>query len=182
MYGLLLILVLLSACGTMQGPQTRYDDQVDFQSYQNFVWLNAQPLLLAPDTVNPAVVQSLEQVLINALQNKGYVFVTDPFNADLIVSFALESTDASYPIERRHQDEDPDACTPPISADQFGDASEKTTQKQQFMMLNIYDSDRCMNVWHGRIQASFDMFDAVSHQQQKIEKTVHRLLANFPPE
>ncbi|WP_395374789.1 DUF4136 domain-containing protein [Marinicella sp. W31] len=181
-YSVAMICILLSGCGSMIRPETRYDEGIDFSDYSSFTWLNTEPLLLAPDAVNPAVVTALEQALINALQSRGHTFTTDLFNADLIVSFALESTDQTYDTTLRHQAEDPDVCTPPISVDQLSAGADTAIYQEQFMMLNIFDNARCINVWHGRIETTFDMFDEVAGQRQKITKTVDLLLSDYPPE
>ena len=181
-YNWVLVCLLLTGCGGMIRPETRYDEDVDFSTYTSFTWLNAQPLLLAPDAVNPAVVSAIEQALINTLQSKGHAYTSDPFNADLIVSFALESTDKAYDTTLRHQAEDPDVCTPPISQDQISAGVEDAVYQQQFMMLNIYDNVRCINVWHGRVEAAFNMFDEAAGQRQKITKTIDHLLSSYPPE
>ena len=178
----LMVCLLVSGCSSFMRPEVRYSEDVDYSRFQSFTWLNMQPLLLAPEAVDSSVVSAIEQSIINDLQSKGYAYTTDPFNADLIVSFALESTDADYELPSQRHTEETDVCTPPITEDQLADADERPTTEKQYLMLNIFDNVRCINVWHGRIETTFNMFDVAANQQQKITSTVDRLLAEYPPQ
>ncbi|SFB99730.1 DUF4136 domain-containing protein [Pseudoalteromonas denitrificans] len=96
------IIILLTACAA-PGPNVNFDKNpnINISSAKTFAWLKESKALHISAGFNPIVKVRIDKAIEQALENKGYTFVTDTSKADLAVSYTVGSRDKiqidSYP-------------------------------------------------------------------------------------
>lgn len=99
-----LVALLLSGCGPSIKTQSDFDPEMDYKSYQKFVWVSENPMVLAmaaPPTMSPFLEERVMVAIAGSLKAKGFAQVDDPENADFAVGFTIGTEDkvrvTSYP-------------------------------------------------------------------------------------
>ena len=99
-----IIALLLFGCGPSIKTQSDFDPEMEFQSYQKFVWVSENPMVLAmeaPPTMSPFLEERVMVAIASSLTAKGFAEVDDPENADFAVGFTIGTQDkvrvTSYP-------------------------------------------------------------------------------------
>ena len=99
-----LVALLLSGCGPSIKTQSDFDPEMDYKSYQKFVWVSENPMVLAmaaPPTMSPFLEERVMAAISGSLMAKGYSETDDPENADFAVGFTIGTEDkvrvTSYP-------------------------------------------------------------------------------------
>ena len=99
-----LVALLLSGCGPSIKTQSDFDPETDFESYQKFVWVSENPMVLAmaaPATMSPFLEERVMAAISGSLMAKGYSKADDPEGADFAVGFTIGTQDkvrvTSYP-------------------------------------------------------------------------------------
>ena len=85
--------VSFAACQTPLRPVTDYDPSVDFSVFETFSWIDPNPLVQATTQrpLSPLVEQRLMSAARAKLTRRGFRFVEEPLDADLVVAFTIGS-------------------------------------------------------------------------------------------
>jgi hypothetical protein len=99
-----LVALFISGCGPSIKTQSDFDPEMDYQSYQKFVWVSENPMVLAmaaPPTMSPFLEERVMVAIAGSLTAKGFAEVDDPEGADFAVGFTIGTQDkvrvTSYP-------------------------------------------------------------------------------------
>src|SRR5210317_698808 len=99
--------LLVAACATMSAT-TDYDRAVAFSKYQTFSWIDPNPLIrsVTQRPLSPLVERRLMSNTRYLLEERGFRFVEDASEADLVVAFTIGSRDGiridSFPTRSIH--------------------------------------------------------------------------------
>lgn len=180
LFGLAVLLPLalaLSGCETLR-VGTDYDRAANFSSYHTFTWLPRENYGVR----DPLVAQRTKDTIVNALEQKGYRYVSDPSEADFAVDFTLGSRERvdihTYPQPY---------AWPWYGYGRYwwgypywGSSVDVTTYREGTLAIDVFDAKTHRPVWHGWAKKSLSHEDIV-HSTEAIRKAVDAVLAKFPP-
>ncbi len=171
LFAILLSATLLSACAG-KPPRTDYAVDFDFSRLENFT------MLPAPASDDPISAERISNQISRDLQNKG--FKEYPRATDFLVGFSLSTGDK------------PDESNVSIGLGtgswgrsggiSVGTAVDLPTSKnvkEQEVDIRIYDPSRRL-IWRGT--DSYDFKDGGEKKATAAQKTVDKILAQFPPQ
>ena len=178
------LLVLLGGCAG-NPPVIDYDPSANFASWKTYAFISDHPLFRAPDSPpgSPLLEGRLMQITDDTLQQKGFVKVDDPEQADFAISFTVGARDKiqvhSYPEPYR-----PYYGAWGWGGPYYAGAPRSSVDVQQYtegtLAIDIYDVAEHDPAWHG--VATKRITDSMRRNPtEALTEIVNSILADFPP-
>jgi hypothetical protein len=180
-------LVLLLCTGGCESIQTNCDFNpvVDFSTYHTFSWISDNPMIAASPTVSPMTQGRVQLAIIDVLQQKGITYVSNPAQADFVVSFTAGT----------HQQVRVDTTSYPIGYQGpwawgmgYYQDIEVREYQQGRLSIDMFDTKLRQPVWHGWGSKNITGSDQKRllarvgrEPAAMIHKAVEAILKDFPP-
>ncbi len=159
--------------------QSDYDHSHQFSGYRTFAWIDEQPMMAPPgelDRVSPLNRSRIVQAIEAELESKVFQKLTDPSDADFVVSYTVGARDrlsgSSYPGVFRG----PWSWGGPY----YGEYVDVRTYREGVLAIDIFDGAKYQPVWHGWATKEITARDIETAAQQ-IPVAVREILQRFPP-
>lgn len=94
---------LIAGCSNSAPLKTSsaVNPEIDITNYKTFSWISAQPYIPSGTFLADSSRDRINNYIYNGLLNKGYAFVSDPMEADFVISYTVgsrkEIKTTSYP-------------------------------------------------------------------------------------
>jgi len=181
----ILFLLLIFGCQSPMKGQSEFDSKAPFRQYKCFAWITEEPLIkpiegfIATDpSLSPIVERFLRAAVERNLADKGFERVMDPESADLVVSFALGTSDKikvdSYPAQNGYG---------------YGVAysnwvSEARSYTAGALTIEFFDQRTKNLVWRGWTERALSSggYASTSERYEIVNEAVDAILAEFPPQ
>lgn len=171
------VMLALSGCETLR-VGSDYDRTVTFAAYHSFSWLPRQNYGVA----NPLVIERVRNDIENALEQKGYRYVSEAGQADFSVDFTVGSR------ERVNVRTYPGPFAGPWGwygprwwgYPYWGRGVDVYRYREGILAIDVFDGKTHRPVWHGWAKKSLSRQD-MQHSGESIRKAVNAVLAQFPP-
>jgi len=178
-------MLLIIGCQSPMKGQSEFDTKAPFRDYKRFAWVTEAPLITpiegfpATDpSISPITERFIRAAVERNLEEKGFERVMDPDSADLVVSFALGTSDKikvdSYPAQNGYR---------------YGVAystwvSEARSYTAGALTLEFFDQRTKGLVWRGWTERSLSRsgYSNTSERHKIINEAVDVILAKFPPQ
>jgi len=175
-FGLALLLGMASGCDSIQ-TNSDFNPAIDFSNYRTFSWISDNPMIAASPTVSPLTQGRVELAIIDVLQQKGIVYVSNQATADLVISFTAGSHQkvrvdtTSYPVGYRG---------PYMWGMGYYQDIDVREYTQGRLSIDMFDTKLRQPVWHGWGTKSVTGSDR-NNPAPVIKKAVAAILQDFPP-
>jgi hypothetical protein len=181
-----MLLALASGCTSLP-VRTDYDPDAGFSAFRTYAWLERPPAADGDPRVddNPLLHQRIHTAIDAGLQTAGYV-TADPGAADFLVSYYIvidKMTSVTYinnywgygsgRVNRYHH------ARPgfyPVFSQPVVYEYEQGT-----LIVDIIQPEGRKLVWRGSASSELDYSATPEARQEKLNKTVTAILAEFPP-
>jgi len=173
---LALSLIALGGCAARIDVATDYFPDAQFNAYRSFSFMPERTLLVAAATpVSPLLEERLKTAAASTLTDSGYRQVTDPEQADFVVSFTLGARDKirvnSYPSSYR-------------GSWAWGGPYQQQVDVRNYtegtLAIDIFDVRTRQPVWFGRASKTISNADR-ANPTPLINEVVRAILSEFPP-
>lgn len=181
-----MLLALASGCTSLP-VRTDYDPEAGFSAFRTYAWLERPPAADADPRVddNPLLHQRIHTAIDAGLQTAGYV-TADPGAADFLVSYYIvidKMTSVTYINNywgygsgrgNRYHHARPGfypVFSPPVVYE----------YEQGTLIVDIIQPEGRKLVWRGSASSELDYSATPEARQEKLNKTVTAILAEFPP-
>ncbi|MEE8294939.1 MAG: DUF4136 domain-containing protein [Sphingomonadales bacterium] len=187
---------LLMGCSTSAPVRigTDYNPEVDIASYQTFSWIADRAYIRTKTFLADSSRDRIQANIRNELTAKGYTFVSDPQEADFVVSFTVgsrkEISATSYPTYYRSgwtwgASYWGGGGVYAVGTYQPGTRYTGTnvTVKEYVegqLAIDIFDVKAHEPAWHGTILSEITIKDR-RNPRPLIDKAVATIMAEFPP-
>jgi hypothetical protein len=171
---LLPTLLLLIVCAYGQDVHYNYDRGANFSAFKTYQWVDIQGGAVPDQLVDQAIRRAIDE----QLAQKGLTKVEK--NADLYIGYR-----AGINLEKGlnlYGTGSPRAGGP---WDSWGTGSvygQTSTIPVGMLVLDIYDPGRKQLVWRGDASKTIDLKKDPDKNYKNLQKTVAKLLKNYPPE
>lgn len=175
--GMLLLALALGGCEALR-VGSDYDRAASFASYHSFSWLARQDYGVG----NPLMIERAQTAILNALERKGYRYVTNRDEADFVVDFTIGS----------HERVDVQTYPTPYAWPWYGFGRywwgypywgsnvSVSRYREGALAIDVFDGKTHRPVWHGWAEKPLSHRDLV-HSGESIRNAVDEVLARFPP-
>ena len=184
---LILLLGLATGCSTLQ-IQTDYDPEVNFSTLRTYAWLERPPAADGDPRVddNPLLHQRIHTAIDAGLQTAGYT-MAGPAEADFLISYYItidDMTSVTYINNywgygpgwgSRYHHTRPGFY--PVYSQPVVFEYEQGT-----LVLDIIQPEGRKLVWRGVASRELDYSASPEARQERLDKTIDAILANFPPQ
>jgi hypothetical protein len=93
----ILVLLTLTGCSTSKSFKTYHDynPNIDFRGYQTFSFISDNPMIVGgtAQPVSPLLQTHIMNAIRSDLSRKGFRYVSDPDEANMVISFTIGSRD-----------------------------------------------------------------------------------------
>ena len=175
-----LIAFVLSGCASTIETFSDRDNNVDFSVYETFAWIDEHPMVSAPDVAaasNPFMEPRIQDAIQRELTLRGYRYVQDAANADVVVSFSVggrkDISVESYPVAYRHRWTWGGAY--------IGESVSVESTTEGVLAIDVFDAETRSPIWHGTAKKSLTAAEA-NLRGSVIQDAVAAILTEFPPQ
>lgn len=177
LFALLLFVLTLGGCESLR-VGSDYDRAATFANYHSFSWLPRESYGVA----NPLAIERAQTAILNALEHKGYHYVSNRDEADFVVDFTIGS----------HERVDVRTYPAPYAWPWYGygrywwgypywgSEISVSRYREGTLAIDVFDAKTHRPVWHGWAEKELSHQDIV-HSAESISKAVDAVLARFPP-
>lgn len=169
-----------ATAATAQDVRYDYDKDKDFSKFKTYKWVEVK----APDQVDPLTAKQIVAAVDAELAKKG-LEKTDSNDAQLYIDYQTAvGTEKQYTAYNTGWNSGP-GWGPGwygggmTSSTTYGSTS---TVYVGALDLSMYDSAQHELVWRGSVSRTLDPKSNPEKKQKNIQKSVAKLLKNFPPE
>ncbi len=180
-----LVCLILAGCATQMTATTDYDRTVDFSEFRTFSWIDANPLIRSATQrpLSPLVQDRLMSNTQDLLTARGFRFVEDPGEADLVVAFTIGSREGirvdSLPTRSIHA-----RPSGPRRNAWRGYWMNNTVTTRQYtegqLALDIFDVAEARPVWHGTTARPINRAEREA-PDELVREALEAILEDFPP-
>jgi hypothetical protein len=173
--GFALLISLTAGCASIVANSDRYAG-ANLTGYQTFAWMDGGPLI-RPRGGEPSVsalnVRRIQEAIEMELAAKGYRTVTEPEQADFVVSFTVGSRD------KIAVDAYPDRYRGPWEWGGYGRDIAVHTYTEGTLSIDIFDGAKHQPVWHGWATKQISGSD-IADPAPVIKLAVGAIIREFP--
>ena len=169
------LLLFTGGCESIK-TNSDFNPAVDFSTYHTFSWISDNPMIAASPTVSSLTQGRVELAIIDVLQQKGIMFVSNRAQADFVISFTAGShrkvrvDTTSFPIGYQG---------PFLWGMGYYQDIEVREYQQGRLSIDIFDTKLRQPVWHG--WGSKNVTPEKNDPSPAIHKAVDAILKDFPP-
>jgi hypothetical protein len=158
--------------------RTDYDHNVEFASYHTYSWIGPNPLLAAPATIRPDAEARIQQAVLATLEDKGFRFVPEGANADLLIAFTVGQRN---PLRVDTSLDTLGLTSTARWAFRYYSGVRVEDYRADRLALDVFDAATRRPVWHGYALKSLTDADR-KDPEALVRRAVAAILASFPPD
>lgn len=172
---LLTLLILATACTSLQTGSECYIDEEILSGYQTFSWISDDALTVFDETqyVSPLMIEQIINGIQNGFEDAGYTVIESEEDADFLVS-AVITTRQSREDTIYFPARSPDV----LNSIERGDVNLEL-KTSGFLAVDVYDGTTGQPLWRGWAERPLDISDR-KNAKTVIRQAVTTIIAQFP--